>query len=88
MSNNEINRCRICGLDQEEPPWGDDGRSPQYIICHCCGVDSGYEDYTVESCRIYRQIWLAKGSQWMFSKYKPDSWSLQEQLKHIPRKFL
>jgi hypothetical protein len=42
-------RCRVCGLDQQSPPWGVDGKSPTYAICDCCGVEFGYEDSTRES---------------------------------------
>lgn len=31
--------CRVCGLPLDEDPWGEDGKTPNYTICPCCGVD-------------------------------------------------
>ncbi len=50
--------CRICGLVQHEPPWGDDGQSPNFGICERCGVQFGYPDATTEGVRRYRVAWL------------------------------
>lgn len=88
MSNNDKNRCRICGLKQEEFPWGVDGISPTYDICYCCGAEFGNHDYSVEACREYRENWLAKGAKWRDPEFRPANWSLEEQLKHIPPKYL
>ena len=41
--NNEFYVCRVCGAEQPEAPWGDDGETPTYDICNCCGVEFGYE---------------------------------------------
>ncbi|WP_407906848.1 hypothetical protein [Escherichia coli] len=43
--------CRVCGAEQPEAPWGDDGETPTYDICNCCGVEFGYEDSTVQSIK-------------------------------------
>ena len=48
--------CRVCGLDQGEPIWGEDGRTPTYGICSCCGVEFGYGDEDRENCRTIRKI--------------------------------
>lgn len=88
MSNKEEYHCRICGLDQDEPLWGADGKSAKYIICECCGAESGIQDYCLEACREYRKKWLSKGGVWIEPEYMPDNWSLEEQLKFIPSKFL
>src|SRR5215471_12008674 len=37
MTSDEKNRCRVCGLLLESPPWGDDGRTPLFEYCPCCG---------------------------------------------------
>jgi hypothetical protein len=87
MNDDEIYRCRVCGLWSDDPPWGLDGQSPARIICDCCGTDSGYEDDSVESARAYRAAWLAKGAKWMFPKRKPVDWDLAEQLTHVPTEF-
>lgn len=90
IDNDEVNvnRCRICGLYQEIPPWGEDGDSPTHNICNCCGVEAGHEDCSVKSCRAYRETWLSKGVRWTVPRSKPIRWSLNEQLKHIPSKYL
>lgn len=88
MESNENNRCRICGLDQEEPLLGSNGDSPLYFICDCCGSESGNDDDSVKACRDYRKNWIAKGALWCSPKNKPSGWSLEAQMKQIPSKFL
>lgn len=88
MDSSDKNRCRICGLDLGEPPWGEDEKCAMYIICECCGAESGIQDYSVKSCREYRENWLSRGGRFREPKYKPADWSLEEQLTHIPRKYL
>ena len=85
MSNHN---CRICGLFQEERPWGKDGQSPTYNICPCCGVEFGNEDYTIKSVQQYRKLWLEKRTVWFLVKEKPINWLLEEQLKNIPKEFV
>ncbi|MGW3351445.1 hypothetical protein ACWDA3_49795 [Nonomuraea rubra] len=34
-----MNECRVCGLSQADPPWGEDGQNPTWAICHCCGTE-------------------------------------------------
>lgn len=46
--------CSICGLPLDFAPWGDDGKTPTYDICPCCGVEWGNEDYTLDSRTEYR----------------------------------
>ncbi len=79
--------CRICGFEHSELPWGEDGQSPNYDFCPCCGVEAGHEDYTVSSSRSYRQAWLAKGAAWAWGYHKPERWDLQQQLDNIPHEF-
>jgi hypothetical protein len=83
MHTHEDNFCTICGLDQGEPPWGEDGRTPSFVICECCGVEFGYQDCLLEGIRKYRTEWLQAGSQWCEPKYKPLNWNLDEQLQQI-----
>lgn len=80
--------CRVCGLYNDDFPWGEDGSSPSYNICPCCGVEFGYEDYTVESVKRYRMIWIRNGAIWFIPKEKPQGWNLDIQLKKIPQQFL
>lgn len=43
----EVNNfCHVCGYPLGDyNPWGDDGKTPTYDICPCCGVEWGNEDY-------------------------------------------
>jgi hypothetical protein len=71
MSVDDSLSCRVCGLAQDESPWGVDGRSPNYVICDCCGVEFGYGDCTKESTRAYRTKWLASGAEWRYAHRGP-----------------
>lgn len=82
------NNCRICGLFQDELPWGKFGDFPTYNICSCCGVEFGNEDYTIESAHLYRKQWLENGAIWFLIKEKPVNWYLEEQLKNIPKEYI
>lgn len=79
--------CRVCGCSSEEFPWGEDGKSPTYEICPCCGVQFGKEDVTLESIQKYRAEWLRKRAKWFAKNSKPEHWVLEEQMKHIPEGF-
>lgn len=79
--------CRVCGLDQMEPPWGEDGNNPSFAICDCCGVEFGYEDITSESARDYRKRWLASGAKWFSAKVMPAGWNVSVQLAEVPEAF-
>jgi hypothetical protein len=80
--------CRVCGIYLEESPWGEDGNSPNYEMCSCCGVEFGNQDYTVESVKRYREKWLSDGAKWSLPKFKPSDWDLNEQMKNIPKEYL
>jgi len=79
--------CRICGLDQQERPWGADNHSPTFGICPCCGAEFGYHDFTLVGIREHRANWLSNGAKWRDPKIKPVHWSPEEQLKNIPAKY-
>ena len=87
MHNNEFYVCRVCGAEQLDPPWGEDGQIPSYDICDCCGVEFGYEDMNLESIKRYRQKWLDSGANWFRKKNKPESWFLDRQLQNIPKQY-
>ncbi|MFZ0565137.1 MAG: hypothetical protein WAM28_03000 [Chlamydiales bacterium] len=88
MDNDKsVHYCRVCGLDQGEPPWGENGNSPSFGICFCCGVEFGYGDCSVEDVRRTRKEWLDNGALWLDSEEKPDNWLLEEQLNNIPEEF-
>jgi hypothetical protein len=79
--------CRICGLKQDFKPWGEDGKTPAFEICSCCGVDFGYQDCTPEYAKKFRNEWLKKDSKWANPDEKPANWSLEEQMKNIPKEY-
>jgi len=87
MHNNDKYLCRVCGLIQKDAPWGDDGLSPTYQICDCCGVEFGYEDSTLEGVKRFRKNWIASGATWFNSKMQPVRWDFEEQLKNVPQKY-
>ncbi len=90
--------CRICGLEQLEAPWGDDDKTANFEICGCCGCEFGCDDYNIDIIREYRKQWLSGKlkwqnnvsyfNSWFRSSIKPNNWSLEKQLKQIPKKFL
>ena len=90
--------CRICGLEQLEAPWGDDDKTANFEICGCCGCEFGCDDYNIDVIREYRKQWLSGKlkwqnnvsyfNSWFRSSIKPNNWSLEKQLKQIPKKFL
>ena len=85
MTNNTKNNCRVCGLKQEEPPWGGDGRSPTYDICDCCGVEFGYGDTTVSNCIAIRDYWIKEQNMsWRQPSQKPREWLWEIQKWQIP----
>ena len=78
------NFCPVCGYPLGNyNPWGDDGKTPTFDICPCCGVEWGNEDYTTESRTEYRNKWLADGAKWFEPQKKPVNWNLEKQLKDI-----
>ena len=79
--------CRVCGNIQSDLPWGEDGQTPTFELCGCCGVDFGYQDCTLVYVKKFREEWLKKGGKWANPDKKPSNWSLKEQLKQIPQEY-
>ncbi|NEA58978.1 hypothetical protein G3I60_33685 [Streptomyces sp. SID13666] len=75
--------CRICGLTDGKTHIWKDGE-PLYIICECCGMESGIGDETLERVREYRGAWVGEGAKWSEPKRKPAAWNIFEQLANIP----
>lgn len=90
VNNNDMveHHCRVCGLYNQEAPWGEDNRTPSYDICPCCGMEFGFEDYRLDLIRQYRQQWLDQGAEWFEKNEKPSGWNLTEQMKDIPKEWL
>lgn len=77
--------CRVCGYDDvgEERWTGPDGA--QYVICPCCGAESGVEDYNLRAVRESRTKWVQAGCPWRDSDLRPDNWSFDQQAEQIPQ---
>lgn len=80
LSDDERWYCRVCGLRQDSRPWGEDGKTPSFEVCDCCGVEFGYEDSSPKAADAYRQAWLARGAPWFHDAAKPPGWALEKQL--------
>ena len=85
---NEDKHYRVCGYLEDVAPGGNDGKTPLFECCQCCGVEHGYQDTTLDSSRQYRANWLANGAKWNSVQLKPVEWSLERQLSVIPRDFV
>jgi hypothetical protein len=83
-----IHECRVCGCYSDDFPWGEDGRSPSYAICSCCGVQFGKEDITLDSIKKYREEWISKGGKWFVKDEKPEHWDMETQIKKVPHEFM
>lgn len=87
LGDKDLQRCRICGLLQDDFPWGKDDNDPIYNFCDCCGVVFGVEDSTLEKIRSYRDKWIASGYQWNQENKKPEDWLSEIQMIEIPFKY-
>ena len=87
-SKYEFYVCRVCGAEQLDPPWGEDGKNATFDLCDCCGVEFGYEDATLMGIRRYREEWLSNGAKWKVEKEKPKDWLLEQQLKNVPKEYI
>jgi hypothetical protein len=82
---NASTRCRACGFDQApQLPWGEDGNSPAYLICPCCGAESGLDEVTAADAAAYRDAWVKKGKAWFRPELMPKGWSWEKQKALIP----
>ena len=77
----------MCGLEQAEPPWGQDGLTPNFAICDACGTAFGYEDATLKGVLAQRTRWLEAGAEWFNAEARPEDWSVGVQLGNIPAEF-
>jgi hypothetical protein len=80
-----LHHCYVCGAPSEDSPWGEDGRSPLFEICPCCGCEHGYEDASIKGIEKLRAEWLATGGKWREPKYQPAGLTLEQQLSNIPQ---
>ncbi|MFG2439886.1 hypothetical protein [Streptomyces sp. NPDC048508] len=83
MDGNLETVCRICGLDVGDLRFDVHGL-PLFVICECCGGESGYEDTTLAAVRHYRESWIADGAPWFDPKARPPDWKLSRHLSNVP----
>jgi hypothetical protein len=88
MLNSDIYYCRVCGFRLQDPPWGDDGKSPSYDFCSCCGVEFGYGDASIIAIKTRREKWITSGANWDEPKLRPVNWNLEDQLQNVPKEYL
>lgn len=72
--------CRVCGWEGDEF-W--QGSVPLYVICPCCGSESGIDDDPIEHALEMRRKWLASGAKWAYPEERPEGWVLAEQLARL-----
>lgn len=87
MPKDSLYRCRVCGWKAADAPWGENGNSPTFDYCDCCGVEFGYGDATPAAIRSTREQWIATGGKWAEESVKPAGWSLDKQLASIPEAY-
>lgn len=76
--------CRVCGFDDVgEERWTGPGGA-QYVVCPCCGAESGVDDHDLPVARRYRAAWRAAGCSWFDPERRPDEWSADKQSERIP----
>lgn len=80
--------CRVCGLYIDNKPWGDDGYTPSFEICPCCGAEFGYDDYNVQLLKEYRRKWIDGGYKWTLPEEKSLNWNVKEQIENISEEFM
>jgi hypothetical protein len=79
-----MHNCRVCGFDGLEWPQYLENGEPNFVICDCCGFQSGYDDLDQGiSIEEYRKIWINRGAQWVNEKLKPKNWDLIKHLNKI-----
>lgn len=79
--------CRVCGFDEDDERYTDGGL-PEYVICHCCGAESGVDDSTLPEVRRYRDSWVKAGCPWFAPHLRPNGWSFETQLSAVPGRWI
>ncbi len=87
MLNDPTTYCRVCGLQQPVAQYGEDGVSPSYDFCDCCGVEFGYGDATLLGILNHRRQWAATGHKWHDPSKEPTGWSFEDQEVQIAARY-
>lgn len=72
----------MCGWDDGDIRWNTFGLA-EYVICDCCGTESGNGDQHLSAVRATRQRWVDAGCPWWW-KRPPEGWEPVEQLRQVP----
>lgn len=81
--------CRVCGYFYDYPIWGEDGMTPSYEICPCCGGEVGVDDYQIAVVREYRSRWIIeKAGVWFRPREKPKDWDFFAQMKNVSESWI
>ncbi len=75
--------CRVCGCEHEGFPWGEDGQTPSYEFCDCCGIEFGYQDASLAGVRKAREQWMLKTYAWDRPERCPPGWAPEAQLSRL-----
>ena len=78
--------CRVCGFD-DPSECRYVGGAPQYVICPCCGSESGVDDLRPESVRRARDAWVAHGRPWREPGQRPADWDPGAALAALPARW-
>jgi len=70
----------VCGLPYEEPGWAGEDSGPKYLICECCGAETGVDDIDERTAQRYRAAWLTRGGRWFVEAARPSTWSAVDQM--------
>jgi hypothetical protein len=79
--------CRVCGFDDELESERYFVGEPQYIVCPCCGSESGVDDLTPEMVRQARRSWDERGRAWREPEERPATWDPDAALAALPAKW-
>ncbi|WP_218122303.1 hypothetical protein [Blastococcus aurantiacus] len=78
--------CRVCGYDDHPDERFSDG-VPQYLICPCCGSESGIDDVTHDLVRRSRETWVDRGRTWQAPEERPADWDPGVALAALPARW-
>jgi hypothetical protein len=78
--------CRVCGYDDHLDERYFVGE-PQYIICDCCGSESGPDDLYPDRVRRSRAKWIEGGRTWPDVLDRPADWDPDAALAALPAKW-
>ncbi|KND26030.1 hypothetical protein [Streptomyces acidiscabies] len=78
----EETTCRVCGQNDGTVLWSNG--TPHYVICDCCGTESGIGDDNLSQARELRGFWVANGAPWDVPRNRPEDWNLLDQMKNLP----